>query len=86
VTNSEEVLTLIREVFGRQLGVPMAEVDPDIPAIALDGIESVQLLSAIAQIEDALVIAIPDDVLLDSLTLRGLAEVATRLPRRIAIR
>lgn len=86
MTTAEDVLTLVRKVFGRQVNLPADQVDPDQPAIALDGIESLHLLRAVAEIEDTLGVAIPDEVLLDDLTLRKLAEVVAGLPRRTTIR
>ena len=86
MTTVEEVLALVRTVFGRHVDLPADRVDPDQPAIALEGIESLKLLRAVAEIEDTLGVAIPDEVLLDDMTLRALAEVVVGLPRRTGIR
>lgn len=82
MTDPGDVLAVVREVFGRRIGRPAVEVDPDVPAMALEDMESIEVLRAIAQIEDLLGVAIPDELLFDGLTLRALAEVVTGLPRR----
>lgn len=81
-----DILTTVRTVFGRHADLPPGAVDPDLPAIALSGIESVTLLRAVAEIEDLLGVAIPDEVLLERLTIRDLADVVARLPKRTAPR
>lgn len=79
---SDELLSTITRVFALQAGVEESVVDPDQPAAALKGLESVKLLRAVAEVEDLVGVAIPDDILLDDLTIREFASAVARLPRR----
>jgi acyl carrier protein len=56
------------------------DIDPDAPMAALPGMDSIQLLRAVADVEEACRIAIPDDLLFQASTPRELAAFVAELP------
>lgn len=84
MTASDDVLAAVRAAIGEQAGLAGSEIDPELPVRSF-GLESLHVLRAVAQIEDLLGVAIPDDALFDDLTPRALAEVVAGLPRRVEL-
>ena len=84
MTTFEGVLAVVRAAVGEQAGLAEADIDPDRPVRAY-GLESLHVLRAVAQIEDTLSVAIPDDALFEDLTPRALADVVAALPRRVEL-
>ncbi|WP_235609240.1 acyl carrier protein [Frankia casuarinae] len=56
-----------------------ADIDLDLPMHLLPKIESVVILSVVVDLEDALSVAIPDDVPFAAVTARDLAELIKEL-------
>jgi acyl carrier protein len=73
------VLDTVIHAFAAELQVPRGDIDPDLSLTTLQGADSVTMLRAVIAIEEALSVAIPDDVLFEALTARELAEFVTRL-------
>jgi acyl carrier protein len=81
-SDHDEVLNVIQRV-ARQVadGIP---VTPLVPSLALAelGIGSMQLMELVAELEDAMTISIPDDVLIGMRTIDDIAEVVEACRRR----
>ena len=73
------VLDTVLHAVAAELQTPRGDIDPDLPLTTAHGVDSVMLLRAVVVIEEALSVAIPDDVLFEALTARELAELVTRL-------
>jgi len=69
------VLSTVVDVLAAQLALAPQDIDPDRPLSELPGMESVLLLRAVADIEDACGVSIPDDLLFETGTARDLALV-----------
>jgi acyl carrier protein len=65
-----------------QLDSDRDDIDLDIPMLALPGMESILLLRAIAEIEDVSGVLIPDDALVETVTVRDLVALVTELQER----
>ncbi|HEV7898801.1 MAG TPA: acyl carrier protein [Planosporangium sp.] len=73
------VQTTVVEALAANARLAPADIDPDVPMAALPGMDSIQLLRAVADLEEACDLAIPDDVLFQAKTARELAHLVADL-------
>jgi len=76
-----QVLDVVVRALATHSGLAAAGIDPDKPLSAVPGMESVKALRAITEIEDELNVAIPDDFLFETATVRELASYVDDLVR-----
>jgi acyl carrier protein len=70
---------VVVHALAMQAGVDPGQIDIDGALSAVPGIESVQILRAITEIEDTCSVLVPDDFLFDSATVADLASVIAAL-------
>jgi acyl carrier protein len=70
---------LVIRALATQVELRPEEIDPDAPLGAIPGIESVKVLRAIVEIEDACEIIVPDDFLFEAATVADLAAFVASL-------
>ncbi|ABD12638.1 hypothetical protein CcI156_15220 [Frankia sp. CcI156] len=69
----------VATALANRLQMDKADIDLDLPMHLLPKIESVVILSVVVDLEDALSVAIPDDVPFAAVTARDLAELIKEL-------
>jgi acyl carrier protein len=74
-----DVLGIVIQALAGQVGIEPGGIDADRPLSAVPGIESVHVLRALADVEDACTVLVPDDFLFESATVRELANVIAGL-------
>jgi acyl carrier protein len=74
--NVEDIVVV---ALAAQLDSDRDDIDLDIPMLAIPGMESIMLLRAIAEIEDVSGVLIPDDALVETVTVRDLVTLVTEL-------
>lgn len=77
----ETVASTVVGAVATQLRTTPDQVDLDSPMLALQGMESIMLLRAVAEIEDALDVIIADDALAEVVTTRDLITYVTKIGR-----
>lgn len=78
-TRDTGVLSIVIQALAGQVGIEPGDIDADCPLSAVPGIESVHVLRAIAEVEDACSVLVPDDFLFESATVRELASFIAEL-------
>lgn len=78
----ETVASTVVGAVATQLRTTPDQVDLDSPMLALQGMESIMLLRAVAEIEDALDVIIADDALAEVVTTRDLITYVTKLTNK----
>jgi acyl carrier protein len=74
-----DVLGIVVAALAGQVGIEPGGIDADRPLSAVPGIESVHVLRALADVEDACAVMVPDDFLFEIATVRELADVIAGL-------
>ena len=72
-------LALVCAALAAEADPDLGQIDPDSELATIPGLVSVKALRAVVRIEDAYRIAIPDDFLFETATVRQLADLVTRL-------
>jgi acyl carrier protein len=75
----DAVEAVVLAAIAKRLADDSPEIALDTPILALEGMESIQVLRAVAEIEDLCGVFIPDDALADAITIRDLATLVTKL-------
>jgi acyl carrier protein len=70
---------LVTQALATQTGLRPDEIDPGLALVAIPGIESVKVLRAVVEIEDAYGIVIPDDFLFETATVADLVAFVVNL-------
>jgi acyl carrier protein len=81
-TRATSVLSVVIQALAGQAGIEPGDIDADGPLSAVPGIESVHVLRALAEVEDACSVLVPDDFLFESATVRELADIIAALVER----
>jgi len=74
-----DYLTVVCAALAAEADPDLDGIDPDWQLTEIPGLESVRALRAVVRIEDACGIAIPDDFLFETNTVRQLADLVARL-------
>ncbi len=67
-------LDVVVRALAGQVGIEPGRIDPDRPLSAVPGIESIHVLRAVTEVEEACSVLIPDDFLFETATVRKLAD------------
>ena len=69
-----DCLAVVVRALANQIGIDAGRIDPDRPLSAVPDIESIHVLRAITEVEEACSVMIPDDFLFETATVRELAD------------
>lgn len=78
-THEVDYLAMVAEALAAEAEIEPREIQPETELVAIEGIESVQIVRAVVRIEDACGIAVPDDFLFETATVRDLAVLVAGL-------
>ena len=76
---SEQIANAVVTALADRVGLEPEAIDLDAPLAAIPGIDSILLLSALVEIEEACGMPIPDEVLFNSESVRDLIDVISTL-------
>lgn len=79
-----DYLTVVVTALAAEAGVDPSQIDAGQDLATIEGIESVKILRAVVRVEEECRIAIPDDFLFETATVRDLADLVSALAGRSA--
>ncbi len=77
--NTQTVEDAVATALANRLKMDKADIDLDLPLHLLPKIESLVVLTVVVDLEDALNVAIPDDIPFEAVTARDLAKLIREL-------
>jgi acyl carrier protein len=82
VPRDVDYLAIVAAALAAEAGLQPDLIDASQELSAIEGIESVKILRAVVQVEEECGIAVPDDFLFETATVRDLADLVSELARQ----
>jgi len=77
-----DYLAIVAAALAAEAGLDPGLIDAGQELATIDGIESVKILRAVVRVEEECGIAVPDDFLFETATVRALADLVSELAGR----
>lgn len=81
-TPRTDYLSIVVAALAAEAGLDPGLLAGDLELAAIEGIDSVKVLRAVVQVEEECGIAVPDDFLFETATVRDLADLVSELAER----